>query len=52
MQNVVLVGPMGAGKSTVGWGLGFLLKREFTEAKPDLQSASAEPMGQVEHCVR
>ncbi|MGM0813835.1 MAG: shikimate kinase AroK, partial [Pseudomonadota bacterium] len=27
MQNIVLVGPMGAGKSTVGRGLATLLKR-------------------------
>jgi shikimate kinase len=27
MQNIVLVGPMGAGKSTVGRGLALLLRR-------------------------
>ena len=43
MQNTVLVGPMGAGKSTVGWRLGLLLTRELTETKPNLLSASAEP---------
>ena len=43
MQNTVLVGPMVAAKSTVGWRLGLLPKRELTETKPNLLSASAEP---------
>jgi shikimate kinase len=37
MQNIVLVGPMGAGKSTVGRGLGLLLKREFLDSDQEIE---------------
>jgi shikimate kinase len=38
MQNVVLVGPMGAGKSTVGRGLASLLKRAFFDSDQEIES--------------
>lgn len=37
MQNVVLVGPMGAGKSTVGRGLALLLKRAFIDSDQEIE---------------
>ena len=37
MQNIVLVGPMGAGKSTVGRGLALLLKREFVDSDQEIE---------------
>ena len=37
MQNIVLVGPMGAGKSTVGRGLALLLKREFLDSDQEIE---------------
>ena len=37
MENVVLVGPMGAGKSTVGRGLAQLLKRDFLDTDQEIE---------------
>lgn len=37
MQNIVLVGPMGAGKSTVGRGLATLLKRQFVDSDQEIE---------------
>jgi shikimate kinase len=37
MENVVLVGPMGAGKSTVGRGLAQLLKRHFLDTDQEIE---------------
>jgi shikimate kinase len=37
MENVVLVGPMGAGKSTVGRGLAHLLKRDFLDTDQEIE---------------
>ena len=37
MENVVLVGPMGAGKSTVGRGLAALLKRQFYDSDHEIE---------------
>jgi shikimate kinase len=37
MQNIVLVGPMGAGKSTVGRGLAALLKRPFYDSDQEIE---------------
>ena len=37
MQNIVLVGPMGAGKSTVGRGLATLLKRHFVDSDQEIE---------------
>lgn len=37
MQNIVLVGPMGAGKSTVGRGLATLLKRQFVDSDHEIE---------------
>ncbi|MFO8153542.1 shikimate kinase [Thioalkalivibrio sp.] len=37
MQNIVLVGPMGAGKSTVGRGLATLLKRHFVDSDHEIE---------------
>jgi shikimate kinase len=37
MQNIVLVGPMGAGKSTVGRGLALLLKRAFLDSDQEIE---------------
>jgi shikimate kinase len=37
MQNIVLVGPMGAGKSTVGRGLALLLRREFIDSDQEIE---------------
>ncbi|AHE99347.1 shikimate kinase [Thioalkalivibrio paradoxus] len=37
MENVVLVGPMGAGKSTIGRGLAAVLKRSFVDADAEIE---------------
>jgi len=37
MQNIVLVGPMGAGKSTVGRGLATLLRRQFVDSDQEIE---------------
>jgi len=37
MQNIVLVGPMGAGKSTVGRGLAAVLKRAFFDSDQEIE---------------
>lgn len=37
MDNVVLVGPMGAGKSTVGRGLAALLRRRFLDSDQEIE---------------
>jgi shikimate kinase len=37
MQNIVLVGPMGAGKSTIGRGLAGLLRRPFCDTDQEIQ---------------
>ena len=37
MQNIVLVGPMGAGKSTVGRGLALLLRRGFLDSDQEIE---------------
>lgn len=37
MQNIVLVGPMGAGKSTIGRGLAGLLRRPFLDTDQEIQ---------------
>lgn len=37
MQNIVLVGPMGAGKSTIGRGLAGLLRRPFFDTDQEIQ---------------
>lgn len=37
MENIVLVGPMGAGKSTVGRGLASLLKRPFLDSDHEIE---------------
>jgi len=37
MQNIVLVGPMGAGKSTIGRGLAGLLRRPFFDTDDEIQ---------------
>jgi shikimate kinase len=37
MQNIVLVGPMGAGKSTVGRGLAALLQRPFLDSDHEIE---------------
>jgi len=37
MQNIVLVGPMGSGKTTVGRGLATLLKRQFVDSDQEIE---------------
>lgn len=37
MQNIVLVGPMGAGKSTIGRGLAGLLRRSFHDTDDEIR---------------
>lgn len=36
-QNIVLVGPMGAGKSTIGRGLSSLLRRPFVDCDHEIE---------------
>lgn len=38
MQNIVLVGPMGSGKTTVGRGLATLLKRQFVDSDQEIET--------------
>jgi len=37
MQNVVLVGPMGAGKSTIGRSLALMLQRQFFDSDEEIE---------------